>query len=79
MQFIYLKSNFGFKIGKMASGILDEDSLSRTQLYSWFSKFKMDKFLSKLKNVVDIHPQAEWLKLLKGYGVNSSREASHYS
>jgi len=43
----------------MTSGILEEDALSPTQLYSWFSKFKVDKFLSKLKNVVDIHPQAE--------------------
>lgn len=79
MQFTFLKSNFGFRIGKIASGILEEDTLSRTKLYSWFSKFKVDKFLSKLKSVVDIHPQAEWLKLLKGFGVNSSRQASHYS
>lgn len=78
MQFIFLKSDFGFKIGKIASRIL-EDALSRTKLYSWFSKFKVDKFLSKLKNVVHIHPQAECLKLLKGFGVNSSRQASHYS
>ena len=72
MQFIFLKSNFGFKIGKMASGIYEEedDALPQTQLYSWFSKFKVDKCLSQLKNVVDIHPQAEWLKLLKRFGVN---------
>jgi len=69
--YFFLKSNFGFKIVKMASGILEKDALSRTQLCSWFSKFKVDKFLSKLKSVVNIHPQTEWLKLLKGFGVNS--------
>jgi hypothetical protein len=37
-----------------------------------FPNSKVDKFPSKFKSVVNTHPQAEWLKLLKVFGVNPS-------